>query len=284
LIGLNETQFRQVMVLPQGKFRELLLASSKEREAIFGQLFQTDMYKKIEFALKDKASAISKAKNDFDNQIRGALKVADSHSEEELDEHYQIANQVYAAAKQQESEQRTKLTAAEKEQQVAINIEKQFVQLAGARVALDTHLTLLPEYTSQQEKLALAQKASAITLGYQRWQTSEKYCLELKQQLNQLTTQVAETENELATQHKILEKSEQDAQSLPELTTRKFELEQSKAKWLEKVELECRIKGEQSEQRQLEEKLVQYQSHKQKLTSDANASEQALQKARPSCY
>ncbi|MDN3685786.1 hypothetical protein QW180_28360 [Vibrio sinaloensis] len=51
-----------MMVLPQGKFRELLLASSKDREDIFGQLFQTEIYKKIEFALKDKASAISKAK------------------------------------------------------------------------------------------------------------------------------------------------------------------------------------------------------------------------------
>ncbi|CAE6945009.1 COG0419 ATPase involved in DNA repair [Vibrio sp. B1FLJ16] len=46
IIGLTETQFRQVMVLPQGKFRDLLLASSKEREEIFGQLFQTDIYKK----------------------------------------------------------------------------------------------------------------------------------------------------------------------------------------------------------------------------------------------
>ncbi len=47
IIGLNETQFRQVMVLPQGKFRELLLATSKEREEIFGQLFETDIYKRL---------------------------------------------------------------------------------------------------------------------------------------------------------------------------------------------------------------------------------------------
>ena len=86
IIGLNETQFRQVMVLPQGKFRELLLATSKEREEIFGQLFQTDIYKKIEYALKDKASAISKAKDEFDNQIRGALQVAGVSSEAELTE------------------------------------------------------------------------------------------------------------------------------------------------------------------------------------------------------
>ena len=40
LTGLSAEQFRQVMVLPQGRFRELLLAPSQEREAIFQQLFQ----------------------------------------------------------------------------------------------------------------------------------------------------------------------------------------------------------------------------------------------------
>ena len=50
LIGLDVEQFRQVMVLPQGKFRELLMADSKEREQIFGQLFRTGIYKRIEEA------------------------------------------------------------------------------------------------------------------------------------------------------------------------------------------------------------------------------------------
>ncbi|MGT0150380.1 hypothetical protein ACT691_16850 [Vibrio metschnikovii] len=48
LIGLDVKQFRQVMVIPQGKFRELLVANSKEREQIFGQLFQTHIYTQIE--------------------------------------------------------------------------------------------------------------------------------------------------------------------------------------------------------------------------------------------
>ena len=61
LIGLDVEQFRQVMVLPQGKFRELLLADSKNREKIFSQLFQTSIYKKIEDALKLQAAEIRKA-------------------------------------------------------------------------------------------------------------------------------------------------------------------------------------------------------------------------------
>ena len=46
LTGLQVDQFRQVMVLPQGQFRRLLMADSKDREQIFSQLFETGIYKK----------------------------------------------------------------------------------------------------------------------------------------------------------------------------------------------------------------------------------------------
>ena len=38
LMGLDVEQFRQVMVLPQGKFRQLLLADSRDREKILSAL------------------------------------------------------------------------------------------------------------------------------------------------------------------------------------------------------------------------------------------------------
>lgn len=58
LTGLNVEQFRQVMVLPQGKFRELLLAESKQREEIFSQLFQTRIYRQLEERLKAQSAEI----------------------------------------------------------------------------------------------------------------------------------------------------------------------------------------------------------------------------------
>ncbi|QSA20628.1 hypothetical protein JV197_15595, partial [Vibrio furnissii] len=81
LIGLDVKQFRQVMVIPQGKFRELLIANSKEREQIFGQLFQTHIYTQIERTLFERAAGIRKEKDEFDNQIKGALDVVSVSSE-----------------------------------------------------------------------------------------------------------------------------------------------------------------------------------------------------------
>lgn len=52
-IGFDEKQFRQVIMLPQGQFRKLLSSDSKERQDILERLFQTEIYRRIEEALKE---------------------------------------------------------------------------------------------------------------------------------------------------------------------------------------------------------------------------------------
>ena len=84
LTGLDADQFRQVMVLPQGKFRELLMADSKDREKIFSQLFQTQIYRKIEDKLKLQASAIKAEVRDHRNRRDGILHNIELESDEAL--------------------------------------------------------------------------------------------------------------------------------------------------------------------------------------------------------
>lgn len=55
LIGMNERQFRQIIVLPQGRFREFLSSSSTERQAILEKLFQTDRFSKFQTAMAAKS-------------------------------------------------------------------------------------------------------------------------------------------------------------------------------------------------------------------------------------
>src|SRR5262249_40626091 len=47
LLGLTAEQFTQVLVLPQGEFRELLLATSAEKEALLERLFAASIYKDV---------------------------------------------------------------------------------------------------------------------------------------------------------------------------------------------------------------------------------------------
>ncbi len=73
LTGLQVDQFRQVMVLPQGKFRRLLMADSKEREDIFKQLFETHIYTQIENKLKAKAKEVYIAVAQLKEKQQGVL-------------------------------------------------------------------------------------------------------------------------------------------------------------------------------------------------------------------
>ncbi len=54
LIQLNVDQFRQILMIPQGEFRELLISESKEKEVILQRLAHTDFYKYVENLLFDK--------------------------------------------------------------------------------------------------------------------------------------------------------------------------------------------------------------------------------------
>ena len=55
LLGFECSQFRQVVLLPQGEFRKLLVAKSDERQQIMKTLFKTEIYQKIEEHLRKKA-------------------------------------------------------------------------------------------------------------------------------------------------------------------------------------------------------------------------------------
>ena len=60
LIGFRGEQFRQVILLPQGRFRELLTAGPRDREQILETLFGTSRYARIQQALKAHAEQIRK--------------------------------------------------------------------------------------------------------------------------------------------------------------------------------------------------------------------------------
>src|SRR6185436_19150115 len=47
LLGLSVEQFKQVLLLPQGEFREFLLARSNDKEALLEKLFGTSLFKDV---------------------------------------------------------------------------------------------------------------------------------------------------------------------------------------------------------------------------------------------
>jgi len=57
IVGLNAAQFRQVILLPQGRFAEVLRARAEEREALLKTLFETVIHERAGDWLEDQARA-----------------------------------------------------------------------------------------------------------------------------------------------------------------------------------------------------------------------------------
>ncbi|UTZ38325.1 SMC family ATPase [Vibrio campbellii] len=280
IVGLNETQFRQVMVLPQGKFRELLLATSKEREEIFGQLFQTDIYKKIEYALKDKASAISKAKDEFDNQIRGALQVAGVSSEAELTEQREALSVQFESVQKQEQESLAQLNAVKTELQKAEALSNEFKKREQAEIALKRHLEQSDAVSSRQLQLDNAKKASKVELPYVTLQNASKQAQELEQKVAKLSQDLTVANDAVKSKEGALQTAKEQAAQLPKLTEQQYQLEAMKGKLVEKSELEKVINAGLTQKSEFEATLKKYIALKEKLTLEAQRGQKSLDQAR----
>ncbi|MFP4443485.1 MAG: AAA family ATPase [Spirochaetia bacterium] len=84
LFGMGSSQFRQVVILPQGQFRKLLLAKSNEREAILQTLFKTEYFTRIENKLKEKAREVYGEMHTLASERKGILQSAGAESEEDI--------------------------------------------------------------------------------------------------------------------------------------------------------------------------------------------------------
>src|SRR5690606_37599630 len=87
LLGFDSAQFRQVIVRPQGRFRELLVAHSDEREAILQTLFRTEICRALADELRRRARALEDAGRDNRTRREQLLEHAGHETLEALAEH-----------------------------------------------------------------------------------------------------------------------------------------------------------------------------------------------------
>ena len=84
IIGLNVEQFRKIVMIPQGDFREFLYANTSVKEEILRKIFGTDMYKKIQEKLHKEAISLSDGVEDISKDISANLKVVKCEKDSEL--------------------------------------------------------------------------------------------------------------------------------------------------------------------------------------------------------
>lgn len=105
LIGVDRDQFTQIAMIAQGEYMKLLNASSKDRKAIFSKIFQTGLYGRIQYLLKEQH-----------NQLYGQLK-----DNEKLCDH-ELRNVILPDYSEQKERWQTLLSYKETRQQEILEV------------------------------------------------------------------------------------------------------------------------------------------------------------------
>lgn len=179
LIGLDDQQFRQVVVLPQGKFREVLTAKSSEREAVFASLFKTEKYQRIEDSLKEKNRLVVQEYDLLKQRIKDALERVAMTTEQELQEALTARQAPLQAAQQNHRQfrgkaEQTALACAQGEHR-----QQQFVRLAQFEQQQKELLAEADVIAARQTKLQGVREALTIQPLYIEQQRLTKTAAEL---------------------------------------------------------------------------------------------------------
>ena len=84
ILGINYEQFRQIIMVPQGEFRELLMTESKDREDILRKIFGTEAFLLIQEKLTDQAVSLKSAVNTLKTQLEQNISNIDCATHAEL--------------------------------------------------------------------------------------------------------------------------------------------------------------------------------------------------------
>ncbi|MBW2700520.1 MAG: SMC family ATPase [Deltaproteobacteria bacterium] len=74
LLGFDVAQFRQVVMLPQGRFREFLSSRSTDKQKLLAKLFDTDRYKRFAEILKEEKKQLEARNQKLADEDAGLLK------------------------------------------------------------------------------------------------------------------------------------------------------------------------------------------------------------------
>ncbi|MCM1551092.1 MAG: SMC family ATPase [Butyrivibrio sp.] len=84
LLRIDEKQFKQIVMIAQGEFWDLLNAKTDQRTEILRTIFLTDGYKNIEYKLKDRMDASYRLKANAENSIIQHFEDVSTDGENEL--------------------------------------------------------------------------------------------------------------------------------------------------------------------------------------------------------
>lgn len=168
ILGYDASQFRQIVLLPQGRFETFLKANTKDRASSLKALFDVSLYQKITDHLVQESIAASKQVQRQRHEMTGKLK---GQGFETLDELEEAIASCEGDVKTQ-SDALEEIKARHKEALDALNAAreavKKFDEIKVARSDEKNLKSVEPEVKEKKQRLKQARKVSALD-EIQKW-------------------------------------------------------------------------------------------------------------------
>jgi DNA repair protein SbcC/Rad50 len=162
LLGFKSSQFRQVVLLPQGEFRQLLLANSAQRQEIMETLFKTEFYRQIEEQLKMQAKDIEAAQMEYRQKQLFIHEEFEVDSDAALDEKIAMHQMESAKQKQIAEQLQGKQQTAQKILSDGRLLEERFLAAEAGEKEIAACTELLTKVETARIELASAEKAASL--------------------------------------------------------------------------------------------------------------------------
>lgn len=278
IMGINYKQFKQIAMIAQGEFLNLLFAKSDEKVAIFRNLFKTELYDKILRSLIEKTKKIEGEINTLTNKIDEAVASIETQENEEFEAEINTNHRNYERIlflleeeiKQMQEEMKKLKQQADK---ITVSYTKQANEITLA-MEINRDLGLLQE--TNQKLLELKSKEEAMNImetevllarKAQEVDGTQQLYQEKEQQVKDWEQRVEETKQALT---EIQEQSKTFEVEISKAKERESEIleSQKKVQWLESLVpvFETLTKTEQEntkKKKQLNESIAEEEKRKE---------------------
>lgn len=246
IMGINYVQFKQIAMIAQGEFLNLLFAKSEDKVKIFRNLFQTQVYDQILMALSQRAKELESRMKEHTNKMDEAIASIDCSEDEEdfraaitaehknyeriielLGESIHKSEKNAKELKKESAKVEETYLKRQNEITIAKGVNEDFEQLKKVREAIHGLLLQKDEVEAWKDQVIKARQAQQV-------EAEEKLYLDSRRRLDQWTLNVTATKQ-------TIEKLKVEKVALEEELSHSKELElanvglRSKIQWLESL-------------------------------------------------
>jgi exonuclease SbcC len=226
ILKLDAKQFKKVLLLPQGEYREVLLAERRERLALFEKLFQLEVFSKLEEYLKEKNKELKAELDNLTTELSTLLRSCEAQSLEELKERIERTKEDLRKLNQKEARLKEEL----KRKEESLKRLETLYMLLERKKALEEEKRLLlqkkEEFEEKEKEVARLRAFKEILPYYEDLRRRWKELKRLKSLEKETLTKLEEEKIAFKEITERLSELEREKERISALREKKVKLEE----------------------------------------------------------